>query len=298
MTTSPSQSYEQGLGKLRAPESRNHLWASLLPLLDQHPEQWAETARAIEDNDLAYLIHDYNLTQRLWHCVAGNTALPQAQWEQGAEALLNVLVGNWVVHEFAQERMGDSGHPLEAARAMGMLERFCRRHGGDAEVEDFWRFAGGQLLGWIMKVDDVTALDELMRHAKPDQGLDDGGTSWVQAWVQQRGSIPYIRDNAHAAMLDRLVAWGVNVDRTHTNQTTLELAAQDNAFGERGKETIDALISAGADWTVLERNGGGSGDVDFENEVKRWVSEHPVVRRARLGGLANEGQGKRAARKI
>lgn len=284
------ESFKQLLDRAHEQGGNHFPTSTVVSLIRLYPENLAELARVLVDLDLGPPLNDSGATQRVWRAIAQGApnrvtqAQAFAQWEAGAYAMLNALNPDQVPYEFAQDCMADSGQPLHAARCLGVLTRFCQQAGGEAEVDQFWQHAGEQLLVWAMKMDELEAVQELTFHAHPTQGLGGvGKTSWVQAWVQARSRIPYLFENQHNDMLAALVAWGAEVDKTHTNVTTLALAAQDVGYPTRCRETIHGLMSAGAAWEHLDCDG-------VDPQIRNWLHEHPRGRQARLDVVAQDSR--------
>ena len=237
--------FEQTLARLgRLKVEKGTYYQDLLEaLVVGHPEHWTDLAQVLKNGHVGRAIVENDGVRAFWSDIAGDRTLSEDQWQAGAQALLDSLGWKQGAAQLGDELIRGSRTADNAVRSIPLIQAICRKEGKRTE-DNFWRKCGAHVLGWIMDDQALDALDMLMTTTTPQQGLGTSGTmTWAQAWVLTR--VDGRRGERDDEILRRLVAWGVDLERTNAGCSLLTLAARGHD-PVAARESLDLLLFAGA----------------------------------------------------
>lgn len=195
-----------------------------------------------------------------------------------------VLLAKLILHE-------ESGYA-----ELGEQIRFCLRHlPQDYDVEPLFHTLLPDVLQRTAEVADDPqvanpwlAWDTLLSLGQRAQVSPQ--KNWLEVWME--GCLNgMLRDREAAGrLLAPLLQLGVDINACDKHgQTLLEQRAKPHIYtGEASEQAIIlALLDHGADWTRLSRH-------PIKANLEALIEHHPVVRRERLGELAQAGQAHKA----
>ena len=273
--------FEQTLARLGRLKMENGAYYQdlLEALVVGYPEHWSDLAQVLKSGVGRAIVENDGI-RMLWADIVGDRTLPEDQWQAGAQALLDSLGWKQGAAQLGDELIRGSRTADNAVRSIPLIQAICRKEGKRTE-DNFWRKCGACVLGWIMGGQALDALDMLMTTTTPQQGLGTSGTmTWAQTWVLTRVDVG--RGERDDEILQRLVAWGVDLERTNAGCSLLTLAARGHD-PVAARESLDLLLFAGAHPNTLNYTG-------LRPETRSWVEQHPRWRRDTLSAMEGAAQ--------